>query len=92
MKKLIAAATIAATLGIGTPVLAHERTVNDAYDDAITHPLRLAYYVIHPLGYTAEWLFARPFQYIISREGLRNVFGWQPLDDDATYRSLRGQL
>lgn len=92
MQKWIKVAVVAAALAMGTPALGHERTVNDAYDDAITHPLRLAYYVIHPIGYTAEWLFARPFQYIVSREGLRNVFGWYPLEDETTYRSVRGQL
>ncbi len=92
MKKLIAAGIIAATLCLSAPAVAHERTVNDAYDDAVMHPLRLAYYAIHPLGFAAEWLVGRPFQYIISREQLRNIFGWRPMDDEMAYRSLSQQM
>jgi len=91
MKKVLAAGLVAATLCVGSPAAAHDpRAVNDTYDDAIMHPLRLAYHLIHPLGFAAEWLVGRPFQYIVSREGLRNVFGSEPLDDDTTYQRLSG--
>lgn len=92
MKKMMVVGLVALTLGLGSPALAHERTVDDTYDDAVMHPLRLAYYAIHPIGFAAQWLVGRPFQYIISREGLRNVFGWQSLDDESSYRSLGGQM
>jgi hypothetical protein len=91
MKKVIAAGLIAGTISFGSSALAHDPTaVNDTYDDAIMHPLRLAYHLIHPLGFAAEWLVGRPFQYIVSREGLRNVFGSEPLDDDTTYQRMSG--
>ncbi len=86
MKKLIAAGLIAGSLCMGVPASAHEPAVNDTYDDGVMHPLRLAYYLAHPIGFTAEWLIGRPFQYVISREGLRNVFGWRPIEEDAAYR------
>ena len=34
---------------------------SDYYEDAFSNPLRLAYYVLHPIGFTAEWLIMRPF-------------------------------
>ncbi len=87
MKKVIAAGLIAGSLCLVTPALAHQTDFNDEYEDALMHPLRLAYYVIHPMGYAAEWLVGRPFQYIISRDGVRNIFGYKPIDDAATYSS-----
>jgi hypothetical protein len=89
MKKVMAAGLIAGTLCLGAPASAHDQMVDDTYDDAIMHPLRLAYHAIHPIGFAAEWLIGRPFQYIISREGLRNIFGDEPLDDDTTYQRAR---
>ncbi len=87
MKKVIVAGVVAAMLSVSGPALGHDTSVNDQYDDDITHPIRLAYYLVHPIGFTAEWLIARPFQHIISREQLRNVFGWRPMNEDGTYHS-----
>ena len=39
----------------------------DQYEDAFSNPLRLAYYVIYPVGFTAEWLVMRPLHYLVSR-------------------------
>jgi hypothetical protein len=86
MKKLIATGLIAGSLCLGVPASAHEPNVYDNYDDGVMHPLRLAYYVIHPIGFTAEWLIGRPFQYVISRDGLSNIFGWRAVQDEAAYR------
>ncbi len=91
MKKLIGAGLIAATMCFSAPALAHDRAVNDQYEDAVMHPLRLAFYAIHPIGYAAEWLIGRPYQYIISRPQLRNIFGWQPLEEEATYQQIGEQ-
>ena len=95
MKKLIVAMGVALTMGLSGPALAHDdlqdQYIEDRYDDGVTHPLRLAYYAVHPIGYAAEWLIGRPFQYIISREHLRNIFGWKAFDEEATYRTL-GQI
>lgn len=90
MKKLIAAGIIAGTLCLGGSASAHEPNAYDSYDDGVLHPLRLAYYLVHPIGFTAEWLIGRPFQYVISRDGLSNVFGWRSAADDAAYRGGMG--
>lgn len=91
MKKALVSILVAGTLCLGVPALAHDATIDDRYEDGVTHPLRIAYYVIHPVGFAAEWLIARPFQYVISREQLRNIFGYRPLTEEATYKSIGEQ-
>ena len=72
MKRFLTAATLALTLvAMRSPVLADE----DNYDDMQAHPLVLAYYLVHPVGYVAEWLVTRPFHYIVSRPSLERLFG-----------------
>ncbi len=92
MKKVIAAGLIAGSLCLVSPASAHESTFNDVYEDDVMHPLRVAYYVIHPIGFAAEWLVGRPFQYIISRDELSNIFGYKPLGEDATYRAMSNDM
>jgi len=93
MKKLISAFLVACTLSLGaSAALAHEPAIDDRYDDSVMHPLRLAAYAIHPIGFAAEWLVGRPFQYIISREHLRKIFGYRSLTEEETYRHLGGDM
>jgi hypothetical protein len=93
MKKLLSAFLVACTLSLGaTAALAHEPAIDDRYDDRIMHPLRLAAYVVHPIGFAAEWLVGRPIQYIISRDHLREIFGYRSLSEEETYRRLGGDL
>lgn len=47
----------------------------DDYDDSQSHPLRLAAYLIHPIGYTLEWLVTRPFHELVAQPDLEPVFG-----------------
>jgi outer membrane protein OmpA-like peptidoglycan-associated protein len=57
------------------PVLAHP----DAYDDSQSHPLRVAAYLVHPIGFLAEWLIYRPFHLLVSgTEPQEAFFGHQP--------------
>lgn len=92
MKKVIVAGLVAAALCLGTPALAQNSTVNDQYDDELMHPLRVASYLIYPIGFAAEWLIGRPFQYIISRDQLRNVFGWKPANEEGSYRKVSRRM
>src|SRR5436305_1476978 len=39
---------------------------HDAYDDSESHPLRLAAYALHPVGWGLEWLVARPIHFVVS--------------------------
>lgn len=41
--------------------------VPDEYDDTQSHPLRVAAYIVRPIGWLAEWIIFRPFHYIVSR-------------------------
>lgn len=45
------------------------------YDESESHPLRLAAYAIHPVGFVAEWLIARPLHFFVSLPGVEMVFG-----------------
>jgi len=81
MKRTLAAMLLACTLLFGSTaaraqMTASTTTVEDDYDDTITHPLLLAAYLAYPIGFAMEWLVGRPFQYLISRPGLDNMFGY----------------
>lgn len=61
------------------------------YEDAFSNPLRLAYYVIYPIGFTVEWLVMRPFHYVISRPGLDKFFGYTPVGEEGSYYNRMGE-
>lgn len=51
----------------------------DEYDDSQSHPLRVAAYLAHPIGWLAEWLIYRPFHLIVSgTEPQEAFFGHRP--------------
>jgi hypothetical protein len=50
----------------------------DGYDDSQSHPLRLAAYALHPVGFALEWLVTRPIHAIVSQPELERVFGHTP--------------
>ena len=60
--------------------------VPDDYDDSQSNPLRIAAYLIYPVGYTLEWLVFRPFHYLVSRPALEPVFGHRPHEEIGGYR------
>lgn len=71
MRKLMILIAAVALLGLATvrPVAA------DDYDDSQAHPLRILAYIIHPVGFAAEWLLTRPFHELVSQPDLEPVFG-----------------
>ena len=73
MRKLIMVAVAVALLGSAR--LSFAAGGADDYDDSQSHPLRLAAYVIHPIGYTLEWLVTRPFHELVAQPDLAPVFG-----------------
>jgi len=82
MKHFIAAGVFALTLACAAgPAVA----VPDDYDDSQSHPLRVAAYLIHPIGYTLEWLVFRPFHYVISQPYLDQIFGHKPHGESQIY-------
>lgn len=83
MKRFIAAGLLAMTLAFTAgPAFA----VSDAYDDSQSNPLRVAAYLIYPIGFTAEWLIFRPLHYVVSRPYLEQVFGHSSHEEVGSYR------
>jgi len=72
MRKLIMAAAVVALLGSARLSYA---IGGDDYDDSQSHPLRLLAYIVHPVGYTLEWLVTRPFHELVSQPDLEPIFG-----------------
>lgn len=69
-KKHVVAA-LAVLLITAPPVVAA-----DEYDDfEDTHPLRIAAYPVHAVGYALEWLITRPLHRLMSKPALKPVFG-----------------
>src|SRR2546430_2436746 len=68
------------TVGLGVVLLAGLAQAGyDDYDDYTdSHPLRLIAYVLHPVGYTIEWLALRPFHALVTQPELQPVFGTDP--------------
>ncbi len=73
MRKLIMVAVAAGLLG--SAQLSFAGGGADDYDDSQSHPLRLAAYVLHPIGFTLEWLVTRPFHELVAQPDLAPVFG-----------------
>src|SRR6188768_72341 len=73
MRKLMMVAVAVALLGSAR--LSYAVGGADDYDDSQSHPLRLAAYLIHPVGYTLEWLVTRPFHELVAQPDLAPVFG-----------------
>ena len=83
MKRLIAALVVTMVVTFSAaPLLA----VPDDYDDMQSHPLRVAAYLVYPVGFTLEWLIFRPFHYVVSRPYLEPVFGHRPHQEIGGYR------
>jgi hypothetical protein len=54
------------------------RAYFDDYDDSQSNPLVVAYYILYPVGYTVEWLVARPIHALVSQPELEPIFGHKP--------------
>lgn len=81
MRRLIVALVVASMLGLGAGGARAADPNMDEYEDSMTHPLRMAYYLAHPIGFAVEWLIGRPFHYVISRPYLDRYFGYKPHEE-----------
>ena len=72
MKRLIVCLGLAVGLAVA-PAYAH-----DAYDDSEANPLRLAAYVVNPVGFAIEWIAIRPIHFLVSQPQLERAFGHVP--------------
>ena len=90
MKRLLVALMVASMISVTAHVAsADERYADEQqYEDAFSNPLRIAYYLIYPVGFTVEWLVMRPLHYIVSRPGLDRVFGYQPIGEEGNYNRM----
>jgi hypothetical protein len=91
MKRLVAAGLFAATLALSAPMIVRAEDPQeigdmDQYEDAFSNPLRLAYYLVYPVGFTAEWLIMRPLHYLVSRPYLSRFFGYAPFGEEGSYQ------
>jgi outer membrane protein OmpA-like peptidoglycan-associated protein len=51
----------------------------DEYDDSQSNPLRIVAYLMHPVGWLAEWTIFRPFHFLVSAtEPQEAFFGHHP--------------
>lgn len=51
----------------------------DEYDDSQSNPFRIAAYLMHPVGWLAEWIVFRPFHFMVSAtEPQEAFFGHRP--------------
>jgi hypothetical protein len=76
-RKSFAAAVLASSvLLVSAPALA------DEYDsEAAGHPLRIAAYVVHPIGVIIETLIFKPAHWLVSFEPLKKFFGHEDVGD-----------
>ena len=69
-RRIAATLALAASLLVAAPVLA------DEYDSKSSgHPLRIAAYVLHPIGVIVDTLIFRPAHWIGSFEPFKTLFG-----------------
>jgi hypothetical protein len=70
---LALSATIAlAVLGTSLPAVADEYEPKRA-----AHPVRIAAYVLHPIGVLLDYAIFRPAHWLVHREPLSTLFGHQ---------------
>jgi hypothetical protein len=76
MRRSIAYLTFVAVLGMYGSALAVPR---DEYDDSQSHPLRVAAYLLNPVGVALEYAIFRPFHALVSaNETTEKIFGHTP--------------
>ena len=67
---------IAATLAMAASLLVAAPALADEYDpNSSGHPLRIAAYVVHPIGVIIDTLIFRPAHWIGSFEPFKTLFG-----------------
>jgi hypothetical protein len=72
----------------------NQYSCDGGYNDGESHPLRIAAYALHPIGYTVEWLFFRPIHALVSQPELCPIFGYSPEEwgCDNAMRSLSSEI
>lgn len=68
------AAAAALLLAWGAAVAPAARA-DDHDDERAAHPVRVAAYVLHPIGVILDYLIVRPAHWVVEREPFRTLFG-----------------
>ena len=71
LTRVLACAALAAFL------LAAPATADNYDDQRAAHPLRIAAYVVHPVGFALDWLLFRPAHWVVSHQPFKAIFGHQ---------------
>ncbi len=76
MRRAIATLSLIGVLAMTGSALAFP---DDEYDDSQSNPLRVAAYILNPVGVGLEYAIFRPFHWLITRnETDEKIFGHQP--------------
>ncbi len=82
MKRWFVGAVLAGVLLAQAPA---SQARADEYDETQGHPLRVAAYLVHPVGFALEWILLRPLHWVVSQPGLEKVFGHRPHGENRVY-------
>ena len=67
---------IAIAVMVSAMLLAAAPVSADRYDsERAGHPVRIAAYILHPIGYAIDTLLIRPAHWLVSRRPLKTIFG-----------------
>ena len=76
MKRSIAGLSLVALLALSGSAWA---VPNDEYDDSQAYPLRVAAYILNPVGVALEYVIFRPIHWVVSRnDTTETIFGHGP--------------
>lgn len=70
LRRFLAGGLALALLGVALPAVADDYNPKRA-----GHPLRIAAYVVHPVGVVLDYLIMRPVHWVGSHEPFRTIFG-----------------
>lgn len=71
-RRRLLGAALALGLAAATPAAARA----DTHDpERAGHPVRVAAYVLHPIGVLLDYLIVRPAHWVVEREPFRTLFG-----------------
>ena len=76
LARAAAAGLLLIGLAFASPSAAHDHDVEE-----VGNPIRLAAYVLHPVGVALDYLIFRPAHWLVSFEPLSTLFGHEPDDD-----------
>ncbi len=79
-KSMLILLVIGFVISAKTPSMAHEYDRGDS-----DNPIRIAAYLLHPVGIALEYAVTRPIHWLVSQPTLNVWFGHDPTPDDGDY-------